>query len=73
MSALSFSPVRRDEQARAFATLVSAFTDDPVERWLYPEPQQYLTHFHEFLGAFGGKAFDHQTVWRLGEFAAVAL
>jgi ribosomal protein S18 acetylase RimI-like enzyme len=73
VSALSFSPVRHDEQARAFATLVSAFTDDPVERWLYPEPQQYLTHFREFLGAFGGKAFDHQTVWRLGEFAAVAL
>jgi ribosomal protein S18 acetylase RimI-like enzyme len=73
VSASSFSRVRRDEQARAFATLVSAFTDDPVERWLYPETQQYLTHFPEFLGAFGGKAFDEQTVWRLGEFAAVAL
>jgi ribosomal protein S18 acetylase RimI-like enzyme len=73
MSALSFSPVRLDEQARAFATLVSAFTDDPVERWLYPEPRQYLTHFPEFLAAFGGKAFDEQTVWGLGEFSAVAL
>jgi hypothetical protein len=73
MSAISFSPVRDDEQARAFATLVSAFTDDPVERWLYPEPQQYLTHFPEFLAAFGGQAFDEQTVWSLGEFSAVAL
>ena len=73
MSAPSFSPVREDEQARALATLVSAFTDDPVERWLYPEMHQYLTHFPEFLGAFGGKAFAEQTVWRLGEFAAVAL
>jgi Acetyltransferases len=73
MSAASFSSVRGDEQARAFATLVSAFTDDPVERWLYPEPQQYLTHFPEFLGAFGGKAFEERTVWRLGEFSAVAL
>ena len=73
MSAASFSSVRGDEQARAFATLVSAFTDDPVERWLYPEPQQYLTHFPEFLRAFGGKAFEERTVWRLGEFSAVAL
>ena len=73
MSAISFSSVRGDEQARAFATLVSAFTDDPVERWLYPEPRQYLTHFPEFLAAFGGKAFDEQTVWGLGEFSAVAL
>src|SRR4249919_1348503 len=45
MSELLFSPVRKDEQAKAFATLVSAFMDDPVERWLYPELQQYLTHF----------------------------
>ena len=69
---LPFAPVRKDEQAKAFATLVSAFMDDPVERWLYPELQQYLTHFPEFLAAFGGRAFDEQAVWRLGEFSAVA-
>lgn len=73
MSTPSFSAVRGDEQARAFATLVSAFHDDPVERWLYPEPQQYLTHFPEFLAAFGGRAFGEQTVWSLGDFSAVAL
>ena len=70
---LSFARVGRDERARAFATLVSAFIDDPVERWLYPEPQQYLRRFPEFLEALGGKAFDEQTAWRLGEFAGVAL
>jgi ribosomal protein S18 acetylase RimI-like enzyme len=65
--------VRGSEQAEAFGTLVSAFTEDPVERWLYPDFQQYLTHFPEFLAAFGGKAFQEQTVWSLGEFCAVAL
>jgi ribosomal protein S18 acetylase RimI-like enzyme len=69
----SVAPVSRSESVRAFATLVSAFTEDPVERWLYPELQQYLTHFPEFLAAFGGRAFDEQTVWSLGEFCAVAL
>ncbi len=73
VSALRFAPVDRNERSRAFATLVSAFTSDPVERWLYPESQQYLTHFPVFLEAFGGRAFDEQSVWRLGEFAAVAL
>ena len=73
MSALHFSRVPTSERAGAFATLVAAFTDDPVERWLYPELQQYLTHFPEFLAAFGGRAFDEQTVWMLGEFSAVAL
>jgi ribosomal protein S18 acetylase RimI-like enzyme len=73
MSDLSFSAVGSSEQARAFATLVSAFTEDPVERWLYPESKQYFMWFPKFLGAFGGKAFDEQTVWTLGEFFAVAL
>lgn len=70
---LSFEPVRESEQTRALATLISAFISDPVERWLYPDSQQYLTHFGRFLAAFGGKAFAEQTAWKLGEFSAVAL
>jgi hypothetical protein len=73
MSVVGFTKVREDERARAFATLVSAFTDDPVERWLYPDEQQYLTHFPEFLAALGGKAFDEQTIWSLAKVGAVAL
>ena len=73
LSGLPFSRVPKNERSRAFATLVSAFTNDPVERWLYPELRQYLTHFPEFLAAFGGKAFDEETVWMLGDFSAVAL
>ena len=73
MSALAFSEVGESERARVYATLILAFAADPVERWLYPEPQQYLSHFPEFLAAFGGKAFAERTAWRLGEFSAVAL
>ena len=60
------------EQGRAIRTLVSAFEDDPVERWLYPEEAQYRRHFPAFIAAFGGAAFRDQTVWRLGDFDAVA-
>jgi ribosomal protein S18 acetylase RimI-like enzyme len=73
VSARSFSTVRENEHARALSTLVSAFTDDPVERWLYPEAHKYLTRFPQFLAAFGGKAFDKDTVWSLRDFAAVAM
>jgi ribosomal protein S18 acetylase RimI-like enzyme len=73
MSALSFSAVGESDRDRVFATLVLAFAADPVERWLYPDPRQYLSHFPRFLAAFGGPAFAEQTVWRLGEFSAVAL
>jgi GNAT superfamily N-acetyltransferase len=69
----SFSAVPESGQAQAIATLVSAFTDDPVERWLYPESQQYLEQFPKLVAAFGGEAFEGQTAWMLGEFSAVAL
>jgi GNAT superfamily N-acetyltransferase len=61
------------EQQRAVDTLVSAFTEDPVMRWLYPSLEHYRADFPKLLVAFGGAAFDAQTAWRLGDFAAVAL
>jgi GNAT superfamily N-acetyltransferase len=73
MSAQPFSPVREQDQGRALDTLVLAFSADPVERWMYPESRQYLTCFPVFLAAFGGRAFAEDTVWRLGDFSAVAL
>ena len=73
MIATEFAPVRESERPRALDVLVTAFTADPVIRWLYPEAHRYLTHFPSFLIAFGGKAFTTNTVWRLGEFSAVAL
>lgn len=69
----SVSVVRESDQAKVLDTLVSAFMDDPVERWLYPDIEEYLAHFPLFLAAFGSRAFTAQTVWSLGEFLAVAL
>lgn len=63
----------QEDRARTFATLVSAFRADPVERWLYPDEPDYEECFPAFLAAFGGEAFAHDTVWRLGDFDAVAL
>jgi ribosomal protein S18 acetylase RimI-like enzyme len=73
MGAPHIVPVQESERDRALDTLVVAFTADPVERWLYPEAHDYLRHFPTFLSAFAGKAFAQQTVWRLGEFAGVAV
>src|SRR5277367_3679802 len=67
------SLVGESEPQRAVATLISAFVADPVERWLYPDAHEYLTHFPVFVQAFGGRAFDERTAWQLGEFAAVSL
>jgi GNAT superfamily N-acetyltransferase len=72
MADLDFAVVGPAEQGRAIRTLVSAFKDDPVERWLYPEEAQYRRHFPAFVAAFGGTALRDRTVWRLGDFDAVA-
>jgi GNAT superfamily N-acetyltransferase len=61
------------ERERAIATLVSAFVADPAERWLYPDAEQYLTHFPAFVQAFGGRAFEERAAWQFGDFAAVSL
>jgi GNAT superfamily N-acetyltransferase len=49
------------EQARAVALQVLAFVTDPAVRWLYPDPDEYLTHYPTFVRAFGGRAFEHGT------------
>jgi hypothetical protein len=69
----TIEPVGKTDQPRVIATLVSAFIADPVERWLYPHSFAYLTHFPAFVAAFGGEAFKSETVWRLDDFAAVAM
>jgi GNAT superfamily N-acetyltransferase len=60
-------------RATAIATVVSAFVDDPVERWLWPEAAEYAASFPAFVEAFAGPAFDHETAWMLDGCAAVAL
>ena len=44
-------------------SVVLAFSADPIVRWMYPSPQEYLTNFPNFIKSFGGKAFDYQTVY----------
>jgi ribosomal protein S18 acetylase RimI-like enzyme len=73
MSSAGISAVSEGDQAQTIATIVSAFTDDPMERWLFPATEQYHRCFPEFVAAFGGNAFEQETVWMLDGFAAVAV
>jgi hypothetical protein len=50
-----------------------AFSTDPVTRWIYPDPHQYLTHFPPFVRAFGGKAFAHESAYYVDGYAGAAL
>jgi ribosomal protein S18 acetylase RimI-like enzyme len=50
-----------------------AFVADPATRWVWPDPQKYLSHFSSFAKAFGGKAFDHGSAHYVGNYSGAAL
>jgi GNAT superfamily N-acetyltransferase len=58
---------------RAISVLVLAFSADPVARWTYPDPDQYLVSFRALVRAFGGRAFEQDTARRVDDYAGVAL
>lgn len=58
---------------RIFGSLTLAFAADPANRWLFPEPEQYLKHFPAFARALGGAALTHNTAFVIGDYAGVAL
>lgn len=66
----SISPQQRE---KAVATLLLAFSTDPMARWSMPDPQVYLAHFPTIIRAFGGNAFDTGTAHYIENFSGAAL
>ena len=58
---------------RVFGVLTLAFATDPPNRWMYPEPAQYLRHFPAFARALGGAALPSRTAFVSADYSAVAL
>ena len=48
-----------DDEVAAIAAVILAFAADPVTRWTWPHPHQYLAAMPRFVRAFGGGAFRH--------------
>lgn len=65
--------VRADAGSSVFATLTLAFTNDPPNRWVYPEPADYLKFFPRFAQALGGAALANGTAFANGDLTGVAL
>jgi GNAT superfamily N-acetyltransferase len=61
------------DEAAVIAVITLAFSMDPVVRWVYPNPQQYLTAIPLLVKAVGGKAFTHRSAYYVEGYAGAAL
>ena len=61
------------DEASIIAVVVMAFSADPAARWTWPDPQQYLRHFPNFVKALGGKAFAHGSAYYVHGYAGAAM
>ena len=73
MATPTIKPVTTSGEAPAIAVTVLAFSTDPAARWTWPDPQQYLMHFPDFVRALGGKAFAHGSAYGMDGHAGAAL
>jgi GNAT superfamily N-acetyltransferase len=64
---------RASDEGPAIDVVVLAFCADPVARWTWPDPPQYLMFFPRFVKAFGGRAFAHETAYYVDGYAGAAL
>ena len=62
-----------DEEGPAIETIILAFAADPVTRWTWPHPYQYMAAMPKFVQAFGGGAFAHGGAYCTNEYAGAAL
>ena len=73
MTAAPIQTVSPSREDAAIDVMVQTFRTDPIMRWMYPDPEQYDTHFPRFARAFAGKAFVFGTAYAVEDFFGAAL
>ena len=71
-NALDIRSATRSDKDRFEATMTVAFSADPVARWAWPDPLQFINIFMPLATLFGGKSFDHGSAYVIGDFSGVA-
>jgi len=73
MTTIPIKIATASDQDRTTDTVVLAFTADPMARWSYPDPHEYLRYFPALVRALGGKAFEYGTAYYVDGFSGAAL
>jgi hypothetical protein len=61
------------DQGRAIATLTTAFSNDPIARWVLRDADTYLNFWPRLVQVFADSAFDHGTADSVANHGGVAL
>src|SRR5687768_1044757 len=62
-----------DEMSHAVAAIVAAFLTDPIARFAWPSPHDYLLCMPLATREFAGASFQHGTAYVSGDFGCAAL
>ena len=62
-----------EDESAAIQTVVLAFAADPMARWTWPNAQQYLAAMPRMVRAFGGRAFERGSAYRITGYKGIAL
>jgi GNAT superfamily N-acetyltransferase len=73
MESPSITSASKSDQQRAVSAIVTAFSSDPIARWFFPEPDQYLTYFPQLVPMMAAGTFDHDSAYCAEGFVAAAL
>ena len=63
----------KTDMARVIDAIVLGFSADPIARWLFPEPQQFLATFPTVTRMFGGRAFEYESAYHVDGYIGAAL
>lgn len=64
---------KANERKSVMDTIVMAFADDPVLRWMLPKAHEYLATAADIQSGLGGRAFENGSAYILDDFSAAAL
>jgi GNAT superfamily N-acetyltransferase len=61
------------DEARVTKVITLAFSADPMARFVFADPEVYLTHMSGIIRAFGGRAFAHGSAYVVDGYVGAAL
>lgn len=73
MTTATIKVAAKADEAAVVDVVTLAFSTDPVARWVWPDPHQYLIYMPALVKAFGGGAFPSGSAYYVDGYAGAAL